>query len=104
MHVESSEGSKELSPSPRAKRRGVTQGDGEQTPREQRESVMKPDKYVPDYIIYDELKKRRESAHREERPQLEMPRYMPCWPDEYEDSEEETERSEERGETIIRMW
>jgi len=65
---------------------------------------MKPDKYVPDYIIYDELKKHRESARREERPQLEMPRYMPYWPEDPEDGEDETERSEERGEVVIRMW
>jgi hypothetical protein len=37
---------------------------------------------LPDYIIYDELKRQRERQERErdERPQLEVPRYMPYWP------------------------
>lgn len=67
---------------------------------------MTPEKYVPDYIIYDELKKRRESAVREERPQLEVPRYIPYWPETECDSEDEVAREEgtERGEVIISMW
>lgn len=37
---------------------------------------------LPDYIIYDELKRERERREREQdqRPQLEIPRYMPYWP------------------------
>lgn len=67
---------------------------------------MKPEKIVPDYIIYDELKRRRESARREERPQLEVPRYIPYWPEaeEAEGAEDEVPREEERGEVIIPMW
>lgn len=70
---------------------------------------MAPEKYVPDYIIYDELKKqRRERAAREERPQLEMPRYTPYWPDagfgEPEATVPREEEESERGEVIIPMF
>lgn len=75
----------------------------------QGEKAMTPEKYVPDYIIYDELKRQRqERASREERPQLEMPRYIPFWPeagfDEPGDEHKrEDEQGEERGEVIIQM-
>ena len=65
---------------------------------------MRPDKYVPDYIIFDELKRKREEAIRDDRPQLEVPRYMPMWPDEPVTEEEETEEKSERGEVVIPMW
>ncbi len=66
---------------------------------------MRSDKFVPDYIIYDELKRERERAIRDERPRLEVPRYMPMWPDEFPSEDEEAdEGGEERGETVIRMW
>lgn len=70
---------------------------------------MTPEKYVPDYIIYDELKKqRRERVAREQRPQLEMPRYIPYWPDAgFGEPEEAVEREDERGdrgETVIPMF
>ena len=73
--------------------------------------AMTPEKYVPDYIIYDELKRQRqERATREERPQLEMPRYIPYWPDagfgepDAEHKERDEEQGEERGEVIIQMF
>lgn len=68
---------------------------------------------VPDYIVYDELKKERaRRIQDEQRPQLEVPRYSPYWPElTHENSDanphdEESERREdqERGETIISMW
>lgn len=68
---------------------------------------------VPDYIIYDELKKERERRIQDEqRPQLEVPRYVPYWPEpavresSEESFEDEQERrdDQERGETIISMW
>ena len=72
--------------------------------------AMTPEKYVPDYIIYDELKRQRqERATREERPQLEMPRYIPYWPEAgfdepgAEHKERDEEQGEERGEVIIQM-
>lgn len=69
---------------------------------------MKPHTYVPDYIIYDELKRKRESAQRDEkRPQLEMPRYMPYWPESMNEEgaseHEESIRDENRGEVVIQM-
>ena len=73
---------------------------------------MTTEKYVPDYIIYDELKRQRqERISREERPQLEMPRYIPYWPESsYGDPDgsdrperDEEHPSEERGEIIIQM-
>lgn len=73
--------------------------------------AMTPEKYVPDYIIYDELKRQRqERATREERPQLEMPRYIPYWPEagfdepDAERRERDEEQGEERGEIIIQMF
>lgn len=77
----------------------------------QGEKAMTPEKYVPDYIIYDELKRQRqERASREERPRLEMPRYIPYWPDagfgepgEDHSKEEDESDSQERGVVIIQM-
>ncbi len=62
---------------------------------------------VPDYIIYDELKKQRErrsQEEREQRPQLEMPRYVPYWP-EHEDAEhnDEAPRDSDNNAVIIQM-
>lgn len=73
---------------------------------------MTPEKYVPDYIIYDELKrKREEQISRQERPQLEMPRYIPYWPEsgfgepgKEPDREEDESDAEERGVVIIQMF
>lgn len=58
---------------------------------------------VPDYIIYDELKRQREEQQRREsQPRLEVPRYIPFWPEEPE--EEPEEEKTERGEVVIPMW
>lgn len=60
---------------------------------------------LPDYIIYDELKRERERREqREERPRLEIPLYMPQWPrpeQEESGSAWEKEYEGERGEAII---
>jgi hypothetical protein len=61
---------------------------------------------LPDYIIYDELKRERE-RNRSERPQLEIPRYKPYWPEDEEredDAHDDDESDIERGETVIPMW
>lgn len=66
---------------------------------------MHSEKIVPDYIIYDELKKRRERAG--DRPRLEVPRYVPYWPEseEADGAEPDEEPSEgDRGEVTIPMW
>jgi hypothetical protein len=57
---------------------------------------------LPDYIIYDELKRERERGEREQdqRPQLEIPRYMPYWPQpEFESPARDD--GDERGVEII---
>jgi hypothetical protein len=65
---------------------------------------------VPDYIIYDELKRERErERHIEaERPLLEIPRYLPHIPemgfDSPNDDNHTAEDEVERGEVIIPMW
>ena len=64
-------------------------------------------KIVPDYIIYDELKKQRDRATQEQRPQLEVPRYIPLWPEgEFGEKprEDEVEHDTDRGEVVIQMW
>lgn len=58
---------------------------------------------LPDYLIYDELERERQERRREkeDRPRLEVPRYMPYWPD--EEGEDEKESDEDRGVVIIQM-
>lgn len=60
---------------------------------------------LPDYIIYDELKRereKREERDRQERPRLEIPRHIPYWPE--EEAEEDTDRNEsDRGVVILEM-
>ncbi len=60
---------------------------------------------LPDYIIYDELKRQRERLERERdnRPQLEVPRYVPYWPESEFESPAygDDESSSDRGVTII---
>ena len=49
---------------------------------------------LPDYLIYDELKKRREQEELEkdrQRPRLHMPRYFPLLPEEEEGWSEEAD-------------
>jgi hypothetical protein len=60
---------------------------------------------LPDYIIYDELKKEREKRERErdrERPRLEIPCHRPYAPETAEEKAEE-EDSSERGVAIIQF-
>lgn len=58
---------------------------------------------LPDYIIYDELKKEREDEGSAERPRVEIPRQPPPEFDEPEAQEEEEEEENDRGVTIIEM-
>jgi len=62
------------------------------------EAVMQ----LPDYLIYDELERERQERRRQddERPRLEVPRYMPYWP---EDEAQEEEEEKDRGVVIIQM-
>ncbi len=60
---------------------------------------------VPDYMIYDELKrKREEQQRRESQPRLEVPRYIPFWPEEPEEEDDALGEESERGEVVIPMW
>lgn len=60
---------------------------------------------VPDYIVYDELKKERRRQTREERPRLNMPSYVPLWSEHEEEPEDNNAPVEqERGEVIISMF
>lgn len=56
---------------------------------------------LPEYIIYDELKRQREREQMDERPQLEIPRYMPYWPDDKADEEGENEERERGSDVVI---
>lgn len=58
---------------------------------------------LPDYIIYDELKKERERDQERERPRLEIPKYRPPAPDSEFDEEQDNEEEVDRGVTIIQM-
>lgn len=60
---------------------------------------------LPDYIIYDELKKEREKRERQrdaERPRLEIPRHRPYLP-ESEAEEYSEEETSERGVEIFQF-
>ena len=59
---------------------------------------------VPDYIIYDELKKERQRKSRDNRPRLEVPKYVPMWPEDEHDEHSEAQDEQERGEVIIPMF
>lgn len=70
---------------------------------------MPADTIVPDYIIFDELKRERARIQREDsqRPRMEIPRYTPVWPeadDRVPMFDERDEEREERGEVVISMW
>ncbi len=59
---------------------------------------------LPDYIIYDELKKERERRRRErgERPRIEQP--LPWWPEsEFDGQDNEDEEESNRGVEIIQI-
>lgn len=59
---------------------------------------------LPDYIIYDELKKEREKRERRrERPRLEIPRHRSYEPEADEEKNEEGEESNDRGVAIIQL-
>ncbi|MEM1348453.1 MAG: hypothetical protein AAGI01_07865 [Myxococcota bacterium] len=66
--------------------------------------IMTLDIHIPDYIVYDELKRKRERARKrdEVRPQMEVPRYLPYLSE--DDVEDAEEQEQERGEVIIQMW
>lgn len=58
---------------------------------------------LPDYIIYDELKRERERRERQDRQQIRIERPLPYWPEpEFEGPKEEEERRD-RGVEIIKM-
>lgn len=58
---------------------------------------------LPDYIIYDELKKERQKREElRERPRLEIPRY-PVYEPEFDPEQPETEEEAERGVAIIQF-
>lgn len=64
---------------------------------------------LPDIFIYDELKRRRDrlDEQRDNRPQLEVPRYIPYWPESEFDSpvsrDKPEDASRDRGVTIIQI-
>jgi len=58
---------------------------------------------LPDYIIYDELKKERQKREElRERPRLEIPIYPHHRPD-YDEWEREEKEETERGEAILQF-
>ena len=72
--------------------------------RAERLTAHKGSPMLPDYIIYDELKKEREKRERErerERPRLEIPSHRPYRDDAEEKAEQED--SSERGVAIIQF-
>ncbi|MEM1348936.1 MAG: hypothetical protein AAGI01_10295 [Myxococcota bacterium] len=58
---------------------------------------------VPDYLIYDEIKHRRQREKSQERELLEFPLYRPPVPRPYADRGEDDAPAEERGVAIIDM-
>ena len=58
---------------------------------------------LPDYFVYEELRRRKEQEEMERRrPYLEVPQYIPMWPDK-EREDEPSEPEEEKGVIIIQM-
>lgn len=60
---------------------------------------------LPDYIIFDQLKKERERREQERggRPRIEIERPLPYWPEpEFEGPEQEEDKAD-RGVEIIKM-
>ncbi len=58
---------------------------------------------LPDYIIYDELRRQHEVDEvGRNRPHLEVPQYIPYWPDLERDEDHEDDESD-RGVIIIQM-
>lgn len=58
---------------------------------------------LPEYIIYDELKRQRKKNEVDDRPQLEIPRYMPYWPESSDEESDEEERERDSDVVIIQM-
>jgi len=60
---------------------------------------------LPDYIIYDQLKKERARRENqaEQRPQLDIPRPLPYWPEPEFEGPKPSEDRAERGVEIIQM-
>lgn len=59
---------------------------------------------LPDYIIYDELRRQRELEEVEQhRPHLEVPRYIPYWPDPEHDDDPSDDEERDSGVIIIQM-
>jgi len=58
---------------------------------------------LPDYIVYDEMRRREELEEVERRPHLEVPRYLPYWPDPVPNPDHEDEEDADRGIVIIQM-
>lgn len=58
---------------------------------------------LPDYIVYDELSRREEFEEVDHRPYLEIPRYIPYWPETDSDQHRDEEEEGDRGVVIIQM-
>ncbi len=58
---------------------------------------------LPDYIVYDELYRREELEEVDRRPFLEVPRYVPYWPEPDSDRDQDEEEEAESGVVIIQM-
>ena len=59
---------------------------------------------LPDYIIYDELRRQTELDEMERhRPYLEVPQYIPDWPDTKRDEESDEDEEKDSGVVIIQM-
>jgi len=64
---------------------------------------------VPDYLIYDELKRERERRIEQDRPVMEIPRYIPHLHETgfdapQTDDHDDADDGAERGEVVIPMW
>ena len=59
---------------------------------------------LPDYIIYDELKKERDKRdRRRERPRLEIPMHRPHLPESEAEDADGEEENDDRGVEIIQI-
>lgn len=59
---------------------------------------------LPDYFIYDELQRQDEINEADRyRPHLEVPRYMPYWPEPERDETPEQDEEPDSGVIIIQM-
>lgn len=60
---------------------------------------------LPDYIIYDELKRERERRERERggRPQIQIERPLPYWPEPESKGADQEDDKPERGVEIFQM-